>query len=106
LKRFPIHALKIDRSFVRGIDKLGIGTDAVITKAIVSLARALNLKTVAEGVEQVQEKAYLESIGCDDMQGYLFSKPLPVEQINYMFTRKLKNPVRNYWPLDGIPQAV
>lgn len=106
LKRFPIHALKIDRSFVRGIGKLGKGTDAVITKAIVSLARALNLKTVAEGVERVQEKAYLESIGCDDMQGYLFSKPLPVEQINYMFTRKLKNPVRNYWPTEGVPQAV
>jgi diguanylate cyclase (GGDEF)-like protein len=106
LKRFPIHALKIDRSFVRGIGKLGIGTDAVITKAIVSLAQALNLKTVAEGVESVQEKAYLESIGCDDMQGYLFSKPLPVEQINYMFTRKLDNSVRNYWPPEGVPQAV
>lgn len=106
LKRFPIHALKIDRSFVRGIDKLDKGTDAVIIKAIVSLARALNLKTVAEGVEQIKERDYLESIGCDDMQGYLFSKPLPVEQINYMFTRKLKNPVRNYWPTEGIPQAV
>ncbi len=106
LKRFPIHALKIDRSFVRGIGKLGKGTDAVITKAIVSLAQALNLKTVAEGVERVQEKAYLESIGCDDMQGDLFSKPLPVEQINYMFTRKLKNPVRNYWPPEEVPQAV
>jgi diguanylate cyclase (GGDEF)-like protein len=106
LKRFPIHALKIDRSFIRGIGKLGKGTDAVITKAIVSLARALNLKTVAEGVEQVQEKIYLESIGCDDMQGYLLSKPLPVEQINYMFTRKLKNPVRNYWPPEGVSQAV
>jgi len=97
LQRFPIHALKIDRSFVRGIGKLGKETDTVITKAIVSLARALNLKTVAEGVEKMQEKTYLQSIGCDDMQGYLFSKPLPVEQINYMFTRKLKNPVRNYW---------
>ncbi len=106
LKRFPIHALKIDRSFVRGIGKLGKGTDAVITRAIVSLAQALNLKTVAEGVERVQEKSYLESIGCDDMQGYLFSKPLPVEQINYMFTRKLKNPVSNYWPQQGIRQAV
>jgi diguanylate cyclase (GGDEF)-like protein len=106
LKRFPIHALKIDQSFVRGIGKSGEGTDAVITKAIVSLARALNLKTVAEGVEQVQEKAYLESIGCDDMQGYLFSKPLPVEQINYMFTRNLKNPVSNYWPAEGVLQAV
>lgn len=106
LKRFPIHALKIDRSFVRGIAKPGKGTDAVITRAIVSLAQALNLKTVAEGVELVQEKAYLESIGCDDMQGYLFSKPLPVEQINYMFTRKLKNPVRNYWPPTEVRQAV
>jgi diguanylate cyclase (GGDEF)-like protein len=106
LKRFPIHALKIDRSFVRGIDKLGTGTDAVITKAIVSLAQALNLKTVAEGVERVQEKDYLESIGCDDMQGFLFSKPLPVEQINYMFTRNLENPVRNYWPPEGVPQVV
>jgi diguanylate cyclase (GGDEF)-like protein len=106
LKRFPIHALKIDRSFVHGIGKFGKGTDAVITKAIVSLAQALNLKTVAEGVEQIQEKAYLESIGCDDMQGYLFSKPLPVEQINYMFTRKLNNPVRNYWPTERIPQSV
>ena len=106
LKRFPIHALKIDQSFIRGIGKLEKGTDAVITRAIVSLAQALNLKTVAEGVEQVQEKTYLESIGCDDMQGYLFSKPLPVEQINYMFTRKLKNPVRNYWPPKGIRQAV
>ena len=106
LQRFPIHALKIDRSFVRGIGKLGKETDTVITKAIVSLARALNLKTVAEGVEKMQEKTYLQSIGCDDMQGYLFSKPLPVEQINYMFTRKLKNPVRNYWSPEGIPQTV
>ena len=78
----------------------------MITRAIVSLAQALNLKTVAEGVELVQEKAYLEPIGCDDMQGYLFSKPLPVEQINYMFTRKLKNPVRNYWPPTEVRQAV
>jgi len=106
LKRFPIHALKIDQSFVRGIGKFGNGTDAVITRAIVSLAQALNLKTVAEGVELAQEKSYLESIGCDDMQGYLFSKPLPVEQINYMFTRKLKNPVRSYWPTERVPQAV
>ena len=102
LKRFPIHALKIDQTFVRGIGKLNNGTDAVITRAIVSLAQALNLKTVAEGVERVQEKAYLESIGCDDMQGHLFSKPLPVEQINYMFTRRLKNPVRNYWPPEKV----
>jgi len=106
LKRFPIHALKIDQSFVRGIGKLGEGTNAVITKAIVSLARALNLKTVAEGVEQVHEKDYLESIGCDDMQGFLFSKPLPVEEINYRFTRNLENPVRNHWPPEGVPQAV
>ena len=106
LKRFPIHALKIDQSFIRGIGKLGTGTDAVITKAIVSLAQALNLKTVAEGVEQTQERDYLKSIGCDDMQGYLLSKPLPVAQINYMFTRNLENSVLNYWPSAGVPQTV
>lgn len=106
LKRFPIHALKIDRSFIHGIGKRHNGTDAVITKAIVSLARALNLKTVAEGVEQVQEKTYLESIGCDDMQGYLFSKPLPVEEINFMFARNLNNPVRSYWPSEGVSQSL
>jgi diguanylate cyclase (GGDEF)-like protein len=104
LKRFPIHALKIDQSFIRGISDRGKKTDAVITKAIVSLAHALNLKTVAEGVERPEEKEYLRSIGCDDMQGYLLSKPLPVEQINYMFTRKLNNPVRNYWVPEGKPQ--
>ena len=103
LKRFPIHALKIDQSFIRGIRDRGKNTDAVITRAIVSLARALNLKTVAEGVEHVRELEYLRSIGCDDLQGYLFSKPLPVEQINFMFTRKLKNPVRKYWTPEEIP---
>ncbi|NIQ03809.1 MAG: EAL domain-containing protein, partial [Nitrospinaceae bacterium] len=104
LKRFPIHALKIDRSFVRGIRKRKEGaTDAVITKAIVSLAQALNLRSVAEGVEHCQEREYLQSIGCDDMQGFLFSEPLPVEKINYMFNRNLKNPVRFHWPPEGKP---
>ena len=106
LKRFPIHALKIDRSFIRGIGERGQGTDTAITNAIVSLARALNLRTVAEGVERTEEKQYLGSIGCDDMQGYLLSKPRPVDQINYMFTRNLKNPVRNYWPPEGKPHTV
>lgn len=106
LKRFPIHALKIDRSFIRGIGVRGQGTDTVITKAIVSLAQALNLRTIAEGVERIEEKQYLKSIGCDDMQGYLFSKPLPVEQINHLFTRNLNNSVRNYWPPEEKPQTV
>ena len=97
LKRFPIHSLKIDRSFIRGIGERENGTDAVITNAIVSLARALNLRTIAEGVERAEERDYLGAIGCDEMQGFLFSRPRPVEQINYMFTRKLKNPVQSYW---------
>ena len=106
LKRFPIHALKIDRSFIRGIGEDGQGTDTVITKAIVSLAQALNLRTIAEGVERPEEKRYLKSIGCDDMQGYLFSRPWPVEKINYMFSRKLDHSVRNYWPPEEKPQTV
>lgn len=106
LKRFPIHSLKIDQSFIRGISERGEGTDAVITKAIVSLAQALNLKTVAEGVERMEEMKYLGSIGCDDIQGYLFSKPRPVDQINDMFTHRLQNPVHTYRPSERKSLAV
>jgi diguanylate cyclase (GGDEF)-like protein len=75
LKRFPITTLKIDRSFI--VDLPDDKEDAAISQAIIALARALNLKTVAEGVETRAQAEFLADTGCDYLQGYLFSPPLP-----------------------------
>ena len=75
LKRFPLDALKIDRSFVR--DLPDDADDAAITKAVIRLAHSLNLKVVAEGVENIAQLRELERYDCDEIQGYYISKPLP-----------------------------
>ncbi|WP_300319725.1 EAL domain-containing protein, partial [Accumulibacter sp.] len=75
LKRFRVHRLKIHRSFVA--DVASDAEDAAIVTAIISLAHSLGLRTVAEGVESEAQLAFLRARGCDDGQGYLFSKPLP-----------------------------
>jgi diguanylate cyclase (GGDEF)-like protein len=75
LKRFPLDALKVDRSFVR--DVTIDADDASITCAILTMAHSLNLKVIAEGVETAEQLAFLRANRCDEVQGYLFSKPLP-----------------------------
>jgi diguanylate cyclase (GGDEF)-like protein/PAS domain S-box-containing protein len=77
LKRFPIHTLKIDQSFVRDI-----GTDAddrAIVKAIIQMARALHLSTIAEGVENDEQARFLRAHGCDSVQGYRYCRPIEPE---------------------------
>lgn len=74
LKRFPISRLKIDQGFVRGIP--GDEEDKAIAKAIISLGHELDLKVIAEGVETLQQLAFLRANGCDEIQGYLFSPPV------------------------------
>ncbi len=77
LNSFPLDNLKIDRAFVKDIT---CEKDAPLAKAIVSMAKALGLKTIAEGIETEEQKQVLRSIGADIMQGYLFSKPLPADE--------------------------
>ena len=79
LKRLPIDCVKIDASFVRGVPV--DASDVAITDAILAMSRSLGLKVVAEGVETRDQMRFLERRGCDEMQGYYFSKPLPAEQL-------------------------
>jgi EAL domain-containing protein (putative c-di-GMP-specific phosphodiesterase class I) len=74
LKRFPVDQLKVDRSFVT--DLPGDRDDAAIVQAIVTLGHQLGLRVVAEGVENEAQNAFLRSVGCDEMQGYLFGHPM------------------------------
>jgi diguanylate cyclase (GGDEF)-like protein len=75
LNKLPIDTLKIDRSF---ITELSGGSDTIVT-AVIALGHSLGLKVIAEGVETADQLAYLASRGCDEMQGYLFSKPIPAD---------------------------
>ena len=82
LKRFPIDTLKIDRSFVLNIPT--DPSDCAIAGAIVGMAKQLGHKVIAEGVESVQQLAFLRSLGCDEFQGYLFSAPVSAEKFEAM----------------------
>lgn len=79
LKSFPLDIIKIDRSFITDINKTE--EDAAIVKAIISMSHNLKLTVIAEGVETEEQLSLLREMGCDEMQGYLLSKPLPADEI-------------------------
>jgi EAL domain-containing protein (putative c-di-GMP-specific phosphodiesterase class I) len=79
LKLFPVHALKIDQSFVAGIDHNP--QDAAIARSIVSLGNELDMIVVAEGIETLAQQAALQAVGCSIGQGFLYGKPSPPAEI-------------------------
>jgi diguanylate cyclase (GGDEF)-like protein len=77
LRRFPVDLIKIDQTFIKDITKND--GDAAIVKAMIAMAHTLKLKVIAEGVETAQQLAFLHEEGCDEVQGYILSAPLPAE---------------------------
>jgi EAL domain-containing protein (putative c-di-GMP-specific phosphodiesterase class I) len=87
LKDLPIDVLKIDRSFVRDIGTGSETEDGVLAAAIISLAHALHLKVIAEGVETDAQLHFLKRHGCDQVQGYLYGEPTPAEHFAHLLAR-------------------
>ena len=95
LQKFPFDTIKIDRSFVKDVaDSL---TSRSIVRAIAAMANGLGMMSTAEGVETEEQKAVLFTEGCSEMQGYLFSRPLPADQI-----RLLLRDSGPRWPLKSV----
>ena len=85
LKRFKVDKLKIDRSFVRNL--LHSEEDQAIVRAMIQIARSLNLTTIAEGIEDVALADRLRALGCDQGQGYLYARPLPAAELEQWLMR-------------------
>ncbi|MES1987625.1 MAG: GGDEF domain-containing phosphodiesterase, partial [Pseudomonadota bacterium] len=88
LKDFPIDRLKIDKAFVSNLENDPANT--AILKAIIVLGQSLGMKVIAEGVETRFQHDYLQSIGCDELQGYHFSKPIPAMEFETLLQNQLK----------------
>jgi PAS domain S-box-containing protein len=89
LKRFPISTLKIDRSFITDIEK--DPDAAAIVRGVVGLAHSLRLQVVAEGVEELEQLELLSNYGCDEAQGYYYTRPLPVEEFATWVRNKISS---------------
>ena len=79
LKRLPINKLKIDQAFIRNLPD--DDEDSAITKAVIALSKSLNLKVIAEGVETKEQKDFIVENGCENIQGYYYSKPVPEDEM-------------------------
>jgi EAL domain-containing protein (putative c-di-GMP-specific phosphodiesterase class I) len=86
LRSFPFDKIKIDRSFITG---LGVGGEAMaIVRAVTGLGRSLGISTTAEGVETSEQLSLLQSEGCDEVQGYLFSPAVPAAEVEKMLSKR------------------
>jgi diguanylate cyclase (GGDEF)-like protein/PAS domain S-box-containing protein len=98
LKRFPIDTVKIDQDFVRDLTP----DDAAIITAVISMARALNLRVIAEGVETQEQLDFLRREQCGEMQGYLYSEPLPAAEFELALQAMLRVPISASTPSDRL----
>ena len=89
LKRLPIDALKIDRSFVQGLPESQ--DDATIAKTVIAMSQAMGLKVVAEGVENERQAMFLRSMGCDEVQGYMYGRPMTASDASELLKSGFKN---------------
>lgn len=87
LRKLPIDTLKIDKSFIDNV--ITDSASRVITESIINMVKSLGYESVAEGVEDEQQYQYLHATGCDVIQGYLFSRPLPPEEVEGMLNTSL-----------------
>jgi EAL domain-containing protein (putative c-di-GMP-specific phosphodiesterase class I) len=90
LKKFPIDTIKIDQSFIMNIGKSQ--SDEIIIKSIIFLSKGLNKRVVAEGVETREQLLFLQQQGCDEIQGYYFSKPVSSKEFQAFLTKPVLNP--------------
>ena len=97
LKRFPINKLKVDQSFVRNMTT--DPNDASITKSVILLGQSLNLSVIAEGVETAEQLALLKQFGCDEVQGYFFSKPVPADDLERLLGANSERVIESVLPL-------
>lgn len=113
LKRFPFDKVKIDQSFVR--DVTTSQSDAVLVKVIIAMANGLGLKVIAEGVETEAQCEIMRTSGCDEIQGYFFSKPISAQAIEELFTEgrqlpphllRLRKPQRTLLLVDDEPNIL
>jgi EAL domain-containing protein (putative c-di-GMP-specific phosphodiesterase class I) len=89
LHTFPLSTLKVDRSFVSRVDQSD--NDCAIVGAIIAMATSLNLHVIAEGVETIEQEAFLKARGCNAAQGYLYSRPVPADQFERL-VQSLQHP--------------
>jgi EAL domain-containing protein (putative c-di-GMP-specific phosphodiesterase class I) len=96
LKRFPIDTLKVDRSFIRDIP-LDV-EDKAITQAIIAMGKSLNLTVVAEGVETLEQETFLRDHGCDETQGFYFSRPIASDEFAALLRRNVASQLSSVLP--------
>lgn len=102
LRRLPINTVKIDRSFIQDIPQSP--QDMEIVQAIIVMAHTLHLSVVTEGVETTQQLAFLSEFGCDFIQGYLFSKPAPLDVLRPLLLEINQRKSTSLWPVAIIPE--